>query len=414
MTDDIAIRVNGLGKKYRISHQAAAYKTLGETITNALKSPFRRFAGAVPNRSTEEFWALKDISFEVERGEILGIIGRNGAGKSTLLKVLSRITTPTEGTIEVHGRIGSLLEVGTGFHPELSGRENIYLSGSILGMRRSEINEKFDEIVKFAEMERFLDTPVKRYSSGMYVRLAFAVAAHLDPEILIIDEVLAVGDYEFQQKCLGKMGAVAREGRTVLFVSHNMKTVRDLCETGILLERGQIRIQGRVNEIVDRYISACEEEAEPISLYPDRPDLVTSIERVEVSGLNGPSLVHDVCEPISVEVGFTVRKPLEALDLWLAVFTLDGTIVFQTCSRDVNIQETVVPAGYHTSRLTLPAPFLNEGRYELVLALQRGHLPYDLQRGIYISLEDRTRLGSAALGMRREGCVLVSIPWEIK
>ncbi|KAF5051010.1 Vitamin B12 import ATP-binding protein BtuD [anaerobic digester metagenome] len=253
MPSDIAIRVNGLGKKYRIAHETASYKTLGETLTRAVKAPFRRLTGEASSRSTEEFWALKDVSFEVKRGEVVGIIGRNGAGKSTLLKILSRITTPTEGTVEVHGRIGSLLEVGTGFHPELSGRENIYLSGSILGMKRSEIDAKFDEIVKFAEMEKFLDTPVKRYSSGMYVRLAFAVAAHLEPEILIVDEVLAVGDAAFQKKCLGKMGDVARLGRTVLFVSHNMQAVTSLCTTGILLKNGEIAYFGNISDTIKEY-----------------------------------------------------------------------------------------------------------------------------------------------------------------
>lgn len=252
--DDIAIRVNGLGKKYRISHNTAAYRTLGETITSTIKRPIQRLRGTAPSRSTEDFWALRDVSFEVKHGEVLGIIGRNGAGKSTLLKILSRITTPTEGSVEVHGRVGSLLEVGTGFHPELTGRENIYLSGSILGMRRAEIDAKFNEIVRFAEMERFLDTPVKRYSSGMYVRLAFAVAAHLDPEILIVDEVLAVGDAKFQQKCLGKMNDVAKQGRTVLFVSHNMSAVRSLCSKGMLLHEGRCVLFDRVDAVIERYL----------------------------------------------------------------------------------------------------------------------------------------------------------------
>jgi lipopolysaccharide transport system ATP-binding protein len=255
MTDEIAIRVNGLGKKYRISHETAAYKTLGETITNTIKRPVRRLRRTATQKSSEDFWALKDTSFEVKRGDVIGIIGRNGAGKSTLLKILSRITTPTKGTVEVHGRIGSLLEVGTGFHPELSGRENIYLSGSILGMKRSEIDEKFDEIVKFAEMEKFLDTPVKRYSSGMYVRLAFAVAAHLEPDILIIDEVLAVGDAAFQKKCLGKMGDVAKEGRTVLFVSHNMNAIRSLCGRVILIQNGNILFDGETDIGIDVYFN---------------------------------------------------------------------------------------------------------------------------------------------------------------
>ena len=238
---DIAIRVENLGKKYTIGANQARYQTVRESLSNAFHQSFRTNKG---QKSTEEnaIWALKDVNFEVKQGEVLGIIGRNGAGKSTLLKILARITKPTTGRIELNGRVGSLLEVGTGFHPELTGRENIYLSGAILGMRRQEIIRKFDEIVDFAEIEKFLDTPVKRYSSGMYMRLAFAVAAHLEPEILLVDEVLAVGDAEFQNKCLGKMGEVANEGRTVLFVSHNMTAVKTLCKKGMLIEKGKVSL----------------------------------------------------------------------------------------------------------------------------------------------------------------------------
>ncbi|EDX75161.1 ABC transporter, ATP-binding protein [Coleofasciculus chthonoplastes PCC 7420] len=240
------IRVENLGKKYVIGHQKQErYTALRDVIANGAKSVGRRLLKPLGKGSSdptvEEFWALKDVSFEIQQGDRVGIIGRNGAGKSTLLKILSRITEPTQGSIRIKGRVASLLEVGTGFHPELTGRENIYLNGAILGMGKAEIKRKFDEIVAFAEVEKFLDTPVKRYSSGMYVRLAFAVAAHLEPEILVVDEVLAVGDAQFQKKCLGKMGDVAKEGRTVLFVSHNMAAVEALCSKGILLEQGQIK-----------------------------------------------------------------------------------------------------------------------------------------------------------------------------
>ena len=231
---DVAIRVENLGKRYRIGTAQQRHDTLRDALMHNLRSTLhwpRRNGHA---NSSDTFWALKDVSFEVKRGEVVGIIGRNGAGKSTLLKVLSRITDPTEGSVDMYGRVGSLLEVGTGFHPELTGSDNIYLNGAILGMKRAEIIRKFDEIVAFAEVEKFIDTPVKHYSSGMYVRLAFAVAAHLEPEILLVDEVLAVGDAEFQKKCLGKMGQVAKEGRTVLFVSHNMGAIGSLCNTGIL------------------------------------------------------------------------------------------------------------------------------------------------------------------------------------
>jgi lipopolysaccharide transport system ATP-binding protein len=256
---DIAIQVDGLSKKYRIGMRKQRHNTLRDEITEGVKTLFGfgsngRVKSRAPDDSADEIWALKDVSFEVKKGEVLGIIGRNGAGKSTLLKLLSRITEPTEGHAEIHGRVGSLLEVGTGFHGELTGRENIYLNGAILGMKKAEIERKFDAIVAFAEVEKFIDTPVKRYSSGMHVRLAFAVAAHLEPEILIIDEVLAVGDLSFQNKCIGKMGDVAREGRTVLFVSHNMGAVSNLCMTGMSLDQGRLIKQGTIEFIVNDYI----------------------------------------------------------------------------------------------------------------------------------------------------------------
>lgn len=254
-----AIRVEGLGKRYRLAHgqERAKYRTLRESLTDFVKSPLRK------RGTVEEFWALNDVSFEVQPGEVVGIIGRNGAGKSTLLKMLSRITKPTTGRVEINGRVGSLLEVGTGFHPELTGRENIYLNGSILGMSRQEISKKFDEIVAFAEVEKFLDTPVKRYSSGMYVRLAFAVAAHLEPEILIVDEVLAVGDMQFQDKCLGKIQEVSKGGRTVLFVSHNTQAISRLTTRCLYLKAGVKLADGATNEIMALY----NRRAERIGVY---------------------------------------------------------------------------------------------------------------------------------------------------
>ncbi|HUE69831.1 MAG TPA: ABC transporter ATP-binding protein [Pirellulaceae bacterium] len=254
-----AIRVDGLSKHYRLGERQQGYTTLRESIANAVKAPFRRFANpqsAIRNPQSNDFWALKDVSFEVQPGEVVGIIGRNGAGKSTLLKILSRITEPTSGRIELRGRVGSLLEVGTGFHPELTGRENIFMNGSILGMPRREIARKFDEIVAFAEVEEFLDTPVKRYSSGMYVRLAFAVAAHLHTEVLFVDEVLAVGDAAFQAKCLGRIKEISKCGRTVLFVSHNMAAVEALCGHAVLMSGGRISYSGTVEMATRRYHNA--------------------------------------------------------------------------------------------------------------------------------------------------------------
>ncbi|MEI9479288.1 MAG: ABC transporter ATP-binding protein, partial [Deltaproteobacteria bacterium] len=253
---DTVIQVENLGKRYRIG-QRERYLALRDVITEAAKAPFRALARRSSNNKNKEnsFWALKDVSFEVKHGEVLGIIGQNGAGKSTLLKVLSQITEPTEGRATIHGRVASLLEVGTGFHPELTGRDNIFLNGAILGMSRKEIQRKFDEIVAFSEIEKFIDTPVKRYSSGMYVRLAFAVAAHMEPDIFIVDEVLAVGDAQFQKKCLGKMGGVATEGRTVLFVSHNMSAVQQLCQSGIVLNEGKLNFDGDVGNAIRGYIN---------------------------------------------------------------------------------------------------------------------------------------------------------------
>lgn len=270
------IRVENLSKSYLIRHQQREpYLALRDVLTDSVKGFFQKLAAAEHRETAtpaeEEFWALKDVSFEVRQGDRIGIIGRNGAGKSTLLKILSRITEPTRGRVSIKGRIASLLEVGTGFHPELTGRENIFLNGAILGMSKSEIRAKFDEIVAFAEIDKFLDTPVKRYSSGMYVRLAFAVAAHLEPEILVVDEVLAVGDAQFQKKCLGKMGDVARGGRTVFFVSHNMSAITQLCSKGILIERGKIKAIGTTDEVVRKYLTVSDTKQNKVDLRIYQP-----------------------------------------------------------------------------------------------------------------------------------------------
>jgi lipopolysaccharide transport system ATP-binding protein len=250
---DVAVRVEGISKRYMVGGPKASYGTLRDTIAARAHAPIHRLRGQ-SKKATAEYWALRDVSFEVKHGEVLGVIGRNGAGKSTLLKILSRITEPTLGRAQVYGRVGSLLEVGTGFHPELTGRENVYLNGAVLGMSKRDIDQRFDEIVEFSGVEQFLDTPVKRYSSGMYTRLAFSVAAHLEPEVLIVDEVLSVGDAEFQKKSLGKMSEVAHEGRTVLYVSHNMSSLINLCDLGILLRSGEVAKTGRMRSVIDEYM----------------------------------------------------------------------------------------------------------------------------------------------------------------
>jgi lipopolysaccharide transport system ATP-binding protein len=325
----LAIRVESLGKQYRIGGPQARYKTLRETLSGAATAPLRRIRSIARGRSPgshDIFWALRDISFEVQPGEVVGIIGRNGAGKSTLLKILSRITEPTEGYAELRGRVGTLLEVGTGFHPELTGRENIYLNGAILGMKRGEIERKFDEIVAFAEVERFIDTPVKHYSSGMYLRLAFAVAAHLEPEILIVDEVLAVGDAQFQKKCLGKMEDVARQGRTVLFVSHNMAAVRSMCTQAILLHDGRRELSGSTEMVIAHYLAAnATETAATVVLPPGGPDVAGEATRLRFSTLDGtPKTEFRLGEVWRIELDIVLHKPVEHVIVAVGMLTIDS------------------------------------------------------------------------------------------
>jgi lipopolysaccharide transport system ATP-binding protein len=373
----LAVQATNLGKQYRIGTSPERYKTLRDSIVGALKSPLRRIQqGFLPAGSddTDTIWALKGVTFEVHQGQVLGVIGRNGAGKSTLLKILSRVTEPSAGEVEIRGRVGSLLEVGTGFHPELTGRENIYLNGAILGMRRSEIDRKFDEIVSFSGVEQFIDTPVKRFSSGMYLRLAFAVAAHLEPEILVVDEVLAVGDAEFQRKCLGKMSEVAQQGRTVLFVSHNMSAILRLTQEAIVLERGQIVMRGPTVEAVDYYMSSgfsktgervwLDEEV-PANTYPFIP--------IALRVRDSRDLVVDMVrstEPFSIEIEYELKEPIQGLRVGLYLMSMRGEHVFTSFDTDdppMYEAYGVRPAGYYRSRCMLPVDLLNEGRYALGL-----------------------------------------------
>jgi lipopolysaccharide transport system ATP-binding protein len=334
-----AIRVDGLGKRYRLARgqQRSGYRTLRESLMDLAAAPFRRRA------VVDEFWALKDVTFEVQPGEVVGVIGRNGAGKSTLLKVLSRITRPTEGWVQLDGRVGTLLEVGTGFHPELTGRENVFLNGSILGMSRREVAAKFDEIVGFAEVERFLDTPVKRYSSGQYVRLAFAVAAHLEPEILIVDEVLAVGDATFQKRCLDRMSQLARSGRTVLFVSHNMDLIPRLCRTAVLLERGRVKAVGAAAAITTRYLAELTADAGgDLSGKPRSGSGRARFERLELVG-GGEHVSGD-----DLTFRMTVRADHDLRNVGLAVVVqnLFGTRILTSWNREAGA-EVHLPRGVH-------------------------------------------------------------------
>ncbi len=368
---DLAIRVETLGKQYTIGLAPERYRTLRDVLVDGARSviqPRRRRKAA--QAETGQFWALKDVSFDVRKGQVLGVIGRNGAGKSTLLKILSRVTEPSQGMAEIRGRVGSLLEVGTGFHPELTGRENVYLNGAILGMKRSEIDRKFDEIVAFSEVDKFIDTPVKRYSSGMYLRLAFAVAAHMEPEILVVDEVLAVGDAEFQRKCLGKMGDVAQEGRTVLFVSHNMSAILRLTEETIVLDKGRLVQRAPTQAAVDYYLASGYAqigerrwEADEVSAdaAPFRPRAV----RVR----NAQGRVVDAMrsvEPITLELEYDLDATASGLRVGIYLMTTHGEYVFTSFDTDdPALYESLRtrPPGQYVSRCQIPADFLNEGRY---------------------------------------------------
>ena len=363
-----AIRVKNIGKEYRLGQLMNTYHTLRETITERLSNSRRAVEKniTIPN----SIWALRNVSFDVHQGQVLGVVGRNGAGKSTLLKILSRVTEPTEGSAEIHGRVGSLLEVGTGFHPELTGRENIFLNGAILGMRKNEIENKFDEIVSFAEVEQFIDTPVKRYSSGMYLRLAFAVAAHLEPEILIVDEVLAVGDAEFQRKCLGKMSDVAKQGRTVMFVSHNMSAILRLTEETLVIDRGQLLLRASTQEAVDFYLSwGITQEGQRQWLADEIPAKSAPFKPISMRLLDKKGNVIDTVrstEDFFIEFEYSLAKAVKGLRVGIYLITSRGEFVFtsfDTDEEDAFIAYDKRSAGSYISRVKIPANLLNSGRF---------------------------------------------------
>ena len=379
---DVVVRAEGLGKKYLIGHQSqgARYTTLRDVMARTARGLGRSAMSMLRGRQLlsgddiEEFWALRDISFEISRGDVVGVIGRNGAGKSTLLKVLSRITDPTAGRVVLSGRTASLLEVGTGFHPELTGRENIYLNGAILGMRRAEVREKFDEIVDFAEVAKFLDTPVKHYSSGMYVRLAFAVAAHLEPEILIVDEVLAVGDTSFQKRCLGKIGSVAKQGRTVLFVSHNMGAVQSLCRRAILLDGGRIKADGDVHSVVAQYLSLGLHESGARrwdNLQSAPGDDIVRLRSVCARNKRGEIISHaSIRDEWSLEIEFQVLRPGYKINVNVFVYGDSGELLFVTGDFQTDRwQERSRDPGTHYSRCLIPADMLNDGTLRVLIGL---------------------------------------------
>jgi len=476
MSDDVVIRVENLSKQYRIGGAKEGYRTFRETLVDAAKTPFLRAQeawsmahrawsksinsklpaprsqlsapsfphtegtsalsaprsmhaegtsslpapGSSLSSTDDTIWALKDVSFEVKRGEVVGIIGRNGAGKSTLLKILSKITEPTKGRVELRGRVGSLLEVGTGFHPELTGHENVYLYGAILGMDRWEVTRKFDEIVAFAELEKFIETPVKRYSTGMYMRLAFAVAAHMETEILLVDEVLAVGDAAFQKKSLGKMGDAASQGRTVLFVSHNLGAVNQLCERTILLENGKIIADGYSQDIVNAYLSSLDSEiTNRGELTWDSADQAPDCEEIRLGSVQllnykGKTInTFKVNEPIYVRVTYQVKKILRGMRIVFLLSTQEGEVAF--ASTDQNMRQAELDPGHYRSVIRIPENLLNTRKYYLQLHFGIPGIKILIPKREYLSF---TCVGSTKHGShfteKWPGVVAPAVEWSIE
>jgi lipopolysaccharide transport system ATP-binding protein len=416
---DLALSVTNLSKSFNIDHRwngLGGHRTLHDDLMNLPRRMFARFRQS-KRPTSETFWALKDVSFDVRQGEVVGIIGANGTGKSTLLKILNRITEPTSGGADIYGRVGALLEVGTGFHPELTGRENVFLNGAILGMTRAEIKKKFDEIVAFAEIEKFLDTPVKRYSSGMYVRLAFSVAAHLEPEILLIDEVLAVGDASFQKKSLEKMEAVAaNDGRTVIFVSHSMPTIARLCPRAIWLQGGEIAADGPSDDVIQKYSTVTLVDQDRVS-WPDGFSNASvhelkfkSIGLLDKNGL--PTTHFDYSEPLSFELSYTIHQSLSFCRIGFVVHVLDGTPVFEIYDVDDDVKGGRREPGSYLIRCEVPGDLLKPGRYSLSL---NAGIPgiknlVRLDGVLQFSIDDPD-LAGAAMNLPRVGVIRPKTKW---
>lgn len=420
---DTAIRVENLGKVYRIGAKKESYNTLRDSIASALMSPFKKAGSLLRGQAYgaaglhEEIWALNDVSFAVTHGEVIGIIGHNGAGKSTLLKILSRITEPSSGYVDIYGRVGALLEVGTGFHQELTGRENIYLNGAILGMTRNDIAHKFDEIVDFSGIDRFLDTPVKHYSSGMRLRLGFAVAAHLEPEILVIDEVLAVGDAEFQKKCLGKMSSVAGEGRTVLFVSHNMAAVQNLCDRAIVLNRGQVTLDTDVNTAVTEYLSlqgAKESSWRSGTQHFNRYITVTNIEFIDVDGNSIASVPSGQDFDLTISYELTHNDSLENVRVGIACKDQMDVVLFAQTTQVKGVEFRSVPKKGQIictlKRLPLPA-----GIYSIALTIKANEEKVlNLPDAVKLQVTDADFFGTGYTLQRSSGLFLVDADWQLR
>jgi lipopolysaccharide transport system ATP-binding protein len=410
------VRVENVSKQYRIGARREPYSTLRDAITRAVLAPVKHLARN-GSANGDTVWALKEIDFEVAPGEVLGVIGRNGAGKSTLLKILSRITQPTTGRAELFGRIGSLLEVGTGFHPELTGRENIFLNGAVLGMKRAEITSRFDEIVAFSEIEKFLDTPVKHYSSGMYMRLAFSVAAHLNPEILLMDEVLAVGDAAFQEKCLGKMGSVANDGRTVLFVSHNIVAVQNLCRRVIWLDEGRIHDQGPTHKVVKNYLAAASASVAMEKVWDDAATAPGN-ERVRIRSIRARPIMGCSSDPITVQTSFVLEfeywnlEPDARLNLSLHLYNQQGiTILNSVPVNEPAWHGRAFPVGLFRSACHVPGNLLNDGLYRVLLLVvkDQGTVIFSLNDALVFNVLDRERPGD--WHGKWEGAVRPDLVW---
>jgi lipopolysaccharide transport system ATP-binding protein len=418
----VAIHVENLGKLYHLTGPSPRYTTLRETLSGALRR--RIFERGLRRTSQErrDLWALRHISFDVEYGTILGLIGRNGAGKSTLLKILSRVTPPTEGYGEIHGRVGSLLQVGTGFHLELTGRENIFLSGAIHGMKRFEIQRRFDEIVDFAEIGSFLDTPVKRYSSGMYMRLAFSVAAHLEPEILLVDEVLAVGDAEFQRKCMGKMGDVVKKGHTVLFVSHNMSAILRLTQEAIVLEQGRIVLSAPTGEAVEYYLSRnVSNQGEHLWVWDSKSGSDSSFTPLTLRVKNRRGQIVDVVrsvEPFTIEVEYSLKTPMSGLRVGIRLQSVHGELMLTSYDMDdLDLFElhSVRRPGRYLTRCEIPGDLLNEGRFVIGLAASAYRLkPYFEEEHVLTFTVDGTGAPGGQWAERRPGLLRPRLKWQIE
>ncbi|MEI7672044.1 MAG: ABC transporter ATP-binding protein [Deltaproteobacteria bacterium] len=418
---DIVIKTENLGKKYVIGHQTERVPYLAlrdvwmqnaRTLWNKTKD-MAKGKPVIQGDTMEEVWALKDVSFEIRRGEAVGIIGRNGAGKSTLLKLLSRITEPSTGRVSINGRVASLLEVGTGFHPELSGRENIYLNGTILGMTRKEIKRKFDEIVAFAEVEKYLDTPVKRYSSGMYVRLAFAVAAHLEPEILVVDEVLAVGDAAFQEKCIGKMGKVAKAGRTVLFVSHNMAAVEALCSRALLLEVGSVAIDHDASSVINSYLSKGDFRLSECSYDGNKEHVYFVRSHVSQDG-SIPQSTISLASAICVTLEYMVPRPSRQVQIVCHLWNARDVHVMSTADVDQNSELLQVrEAGLYRTKFVIPKDTLAPGNYHLSFACGIPNIQLlDEQQGPAFEVTDVGSYAAQWSGARRDVVMAIPLTWS--